>query len=383
MSLFADSLPNSSQSDPKTRFSKPKSHRVVLLWHSLLPLLSSWWQPPLPRWTLVKFIISLALLLAISCSDAFADDWQSPIESELKNTNPDIYKEYHQARTLLDGYQGKRAPIQQAHDLLLGIIEVDRNVAPVLRELGRLYIIAAHFGGEQFDEHTLKVAEDSILRSISLAPKYEDAYVLLGHLYTKMNQYDKASDALNQAATLESKSPWLNLNLADLYVKTKRFDEALELTQAYINTKPTNSKAETTAHQLRINAFSLLGKMDDAKKAHESLLLVQPDKAQHWANYASLLLYSFSDAEGATTAAKRSLSINENQRVRFTLTLALYMQWANIVNNPERKDEALLLFEKARGYFPDQTLVADAAGSHTVTKEMSKTLKEYLIAQQP
>ncbi|MEE9334702.1 MAG: tetratricopeptide repeat protein [Granulosicoccaceae bacterium] len=326
----------------------------------------------------MKIIQSMALFLATSCGCAIADDWQSPVEAELENSKPAIYEEYKQARTLIDGYRGNPADMQQAHQLLIGVQKKDRNQAPVLRELGRLYIIAAHFGGDRFDQRTLKVAEDSILHSISIAPKYEDAYVLLGHLYTKSRQYQKATDALDQATTLGSNSPWLKLNLAEVYVKTKRYDDALSLVQEVLERGTSNTKAETTAYTQKINIHWALGSLDAVKQAHQDLLSAQADEAQHWGNYASFLLYAFSDTDGAITAAEKALSILDYQDARLTMAVALYTQWAHIAEDAAREDEAAQIYDKATSSFPDYAQVIKVASRNAATKEVASKLAAYL-----
>ena len=356
---------------------------MVSVWHVGLPTLSIQRQPPLLPWTHVKIIRYLALFLATTCGCAMADDWRSPVEVEFEKNKPALYKEYHQARTLLDGYRGKRTDMQLAYRLLLGVQKKDKNLAPVLRELGRFYIIASHFGDDRFDERTLKIAEDSILRSISVEPTYEDAYVLLGHLYTKMNQYQQADTALIQASALGSKSPWLKLNRADIYVKTERFDEAQALAQEVIDSGTSNAKAETTAHQLKINTLSALGKLDAVKRAHEALLLAQPKEALHWGNYANLLMYSYNDSDGAITAAKNALNIMDYQSARLTMAIALYTKWANISADPTRKDEAELIYKKALRFFTDQNKVIEIASKNTATKEVASKLAAFLNVYSP
>jgi|GEM_PF-5020161 len=199
----------------------------------------------------MRILKIIGLSLAIAYSSAHAETWVSPVELEFKEAAPEIYQDYKQAQSLLDDYRGKPEDMDQAFQLLVTAQQKDGTHAPVLRELGRLYIIASYFVTEdRFDERTTEIAEDAILRSISLAPNYEDAYVLLGHLYTNVGRDEHALAALKKAETLGSKSAWLKNNMADVLVKSNRLDEALELAKAVASGDMNNERAEGHAHRL-------------------------------------------------------------------------------------------------------------------------------------
>jgi len=206
----------------------------------------------------MRILKALTVSLIVACSSVSAEQWISPVELEFKNSEPDLYQEYLQAKTLLDEYNGQPEHMEQAFQLLIGLQKKDGTHAPVLREIGRLYIMASYYVGEdKFDPRTTDVAEDAILRSISLAPNYEDAYVLLGHLYTNVERYDHAIAALDKAEELGSKSPWLKNNLADVYIFTGRLNEAKWIAQTVVDSDTTIQKAKDHADRLLTRIIQL------------------------------------------------------------------------------------------------------------------------------
>jgi len=75
-------------------------------------------------------------------------------------------------------------------------------------------------------------------KAIALAPKYGEAHNELGICLLKQNKLSEAEAAFRRATDLNA-TIYPSMNLADLYAKQKRFDEALRVLQKSMAANPT------------------------------------------------------------------------------------------------------------------------------------------------
>lgn len=97
-------------------------------------------------------------------------------------------------------------------------------------ELAKLYTdIAICYGKSGRDSTTIKYVE----KSIAIYEKYNDIdklvvqYNNLGYTYFRLNQYSLAEKTLLIGYSIDSENGILNESLAELYMKTKKYDKAL------------------------------------------------------------------------------------------------------------------------------------------------------------
>lgn len=319
-----------------------------------------------------KYLISFLLVL-LSFTSA-AKEWVSPIDKKYLSKNSELFSKFDQARTLLNSWGGQRLKLQQADNLLQEILEIDPEYAPAHREYGRLYIMAGYIKKDSFREGSLNPSEASILKSLEIEPNYADSYVLLGHLYTKMKRYHEAESALIKAEEIGTKIPWLQLNRAELLQKQKKYKEAMQRYQQVVDQGTSNRKAYARALS---GITSMHWYMKDYEKANQGYikqLEYSPDSAWKWGNYASFLLYTYKDVDGAIDKGRKAIELMDYGMGRFTLSCALYTKWAMLKDNPSTTTQAQKYFDEAWSLYPYPDKVIEKTKKYPFTRITSQAL---------
>lgn len=300
------------------------------------------------------------LLLAVVAGIATAVDWVSPTDQKYKDGNPELYREFDQARTILDSWRGERKKLSQAQQLLASVIKTDATYAPAYRELGRLYIMGGYINRDNFEPGSLSPAEAAIRKSIEIEPGYADAYVLLGHLYTNMKRYDQARSVLQRGESLGTKSPWLQLNWAALLNKQGESEAAAKRYKVVLDSNTPNKKAYGAALEGVIRYYILKGDLEAADAWYKRQLEYEPSNAWAWGNYAGFLLYRRGDVDGAIKNGEKALSIMNYGMARFTLACALYTKWAQEMQKGDIGSATQAVFKRAYELYPDiDSVIAD------------------------
>ncbi|NVJ59362.1 MAG: tetratricopeptide repeat protein [Gammaproteobacteria bacterium] len=113
----------------------------------------------------------------------------------------------------------------------------------------------------------LKIAEESLLKVISLLPNDMGAYYRLSKLYESMGDLDKAIDNMNKAIELSSDDVNGNLYLALLYEQKGLFDQATQIYEKITLIDPSNTSAK---YFLALNNYKI-GNFKEAKKIINAL----------------------------------------------------------------------------------------------------------------
>ena len=315
------------------------------------------------------------LLLAASSGLSIAkDDWVSPIDAKYKIKSPDLYREFDQARSILDSWRGEGEKLSKAQQLLAEIIKRDTTYAPAYLEFGRLYIMAGYINRQNYDVGSLSPAEAAIQKSIEIEPNYADAYVLLGHLYTNLKQYDQARNALEKGEYLGTKNPWLQLNWADLLEREDSWDGAAKRYISVVDRGTTNKKAYAAALEGLISYYVHKGDIAAADRWYQKAVAYEPSSAWSWGNYASFLLFRRNDIDGSIKAGEKALSIMDYGMGRFTLACALYTKWALAKQSNGSAKDAQVIFERAYLLYPDIDEVISETSKHESTRVTASQL---------
>jgi len=227
--------------------------------------------------------IFIVLMFASITMTSNASDWVSPIDTKYKNKNPEVFAMYVEARNLIDSSRGQQRVLMEADEVLKKVLQLDSTFAPAYREYGRLYIKAGYINSvgdvSSFKKGSLGPSEQSILRSIDIESEYADAYVLLGHLYTKMKIFTEAEKALKKAEDIGTEIPWLDLNWADLLKLQGKSEEALLRFEKVIKGKTSNKGAYSKALRGVTRYYESKGNNEKAKIAYLNHLEFEPDSA--------------------------------------------------------------------------------------------------------
>ncbi len=300
----------------------------------------------------------LIILMGMS-SFAFSSEWISPIDIKYRTKNESLFNKFSLARNLVSSWQGQNERLVAADKILKEILQEDPEFAPAYREYGRIYVMYAYSNLEKFKKNDFNLSEQSIFKSIQIEPQYADAYVLLGHLYTHMGEYNKAQTALNKGELLGTRSPWLSLNWADYYLVQSQYNKAL---QQYINVlmkPPSDKKAYLAAMGGLTKLFEISGDYENARIYFMKQLEYEPESAWALSNYANLLLFSYGNIDEAIKNGQKALSISDNYLVKLVLACALYTKWALYSDTSTEQVDAQKYFDQAWSLYPYLNKVID------------------------
>jgi len=82
-------------------------------------------------------------------------------------------------------------------------------------------------------------------------PRDKNAHIRLGNAYIKMDRYEKGAEHLEKANTLDP-DPRLNLYLASLYVKLKKYEMAIERYKQYKHRFPSDPSGNSLIGNMRL-----------------------------------------------------------------------------------------------------------------------------------
>jgi len=192
---------------------------------------------------------------------------------------------------------------QRAIDALLKCEKLDNSKTVVYYELGKNYIALKNFGA----------AEDALKKATSKEPENEWYLDQLYEVYNLQNDTDKAIKTVKQ---LVKYHPDYRQDLASLYIKAKKYKDALKILD--------DLDAEFGVNQdrdyLRNEIYNLTGNDDDRIENLEERVKANPGNETNYLN----LIYRYSetgDTKKAFETAKELLKIHPESRL---VHLALY-----------------------------------------------------------
>ncbi len=203
---------------------------------------------------------------------------------------------------------------QRSADALLQCIEIDKSPAVLYFELGKNYTKLKNFGA----------AEDALKEAVSKDPENEWYLDELYGYYVSQNDLNKALKTVKQ---LVKYHPDYKEDLASLYVKMEKFDDALGILDELDNSQGVSVSRD----MLRNRIYTITGRSKDRIKNLESRIDDNPKKES---NYLALI-YRYSennDSEKAFKTAKELLKINPKSEL---VHLALYKFYLDKNNTPE------------------------------------------------
>ncbi len=300
----------------------------------------------------------------------------SATDEKYSAENPQLFELLNQAQQLLNSWRGRSEVLNKAENLLSKIIATDDEFAPAYREYGRLLIMSAYKNNQHSVVGLLYSAESVINYSIELEPGYADAYVLLGHLYTKLHRYSAAKVALEKASELGTSSPWLHNNWANFYMDVGNPVKAMEHFEKVAFSPIQNAKAKISAVRGLAKIYARNGHHEKAKVLYEQAIQLEPHSAWAWGNYAGQLLFVYGDIDDAIIKAEKALSIMDYGLARLTLASAYCTKWAQGQLNDSTETSQYL--QKALSVVPNTTVLIDKTVSHVTTNACASELRRYL-----
>ncbi|MDD7885880.1 lipopolysaccharide assembly protein LapB [Flavivirga sp. 57AJ16] len=217
---------------------------------------------------------------------------------------------------------------------LLKCIELDSSVPVLYYELGKNYNKLKNF----------EAAEEALKKAVGKEPDNEWFLDELYGFYASQNDYDKAVKTVKQ---LVKYHPDYKEDLASLYLRSKKYDEALKLLDE-LDSKFGISKSRDW---MRNQIYEETGRKKDQIENLEKRIESRPDKES---NYLALIFrYSENNEKAkAFKTAKELLKINPNSQL---VHLALYKFYLDD-NDAEKAIESMKIVVKSNEIKPEAKL---------------------------
>jgi tetratricopeptide (TPR) repeat protein len=186
----------------------------------------------------------------------------------------------------------------KARVALENVLRLDENSAIALRQLGQLEMAsgnyakaagyfrrsqdarpndttdASEYGRALEMSGDLPGARDVLQASLKLNPNQFAARLSLGRVYLRLNDSKAAEVEFEEAVLLQPGSPEAQIDLAKALIRLKKFADAVELLEPIAGSS--NAGAET--FEVLAEAYSGLGRRQDAQRAHSQASALQKSK---------------------------------------------------------------------------------------------------------
>ena len=224
-------------------------------------------------------------------------DFNKRPDDDLGNVE-DTFQEYFFEALKQKGIEN----YQKSANALLKCIEINDSDPVLYYELGKNYKALKNFGA----------AEDALKEAVSKSPQNEWFLDELYDVYIQQNEMDKALKTVQQLVQFH---PDYKQDLASLYIRVKKYDEALKLLDEMDAQLGYNQDRDYLRNQI----YNITGNVNDRIENLEERVKSNPEDES---NYLRLIFrYSETgETKKAFDAAKRLLQLNpESQLVHLAL----------------------------------------------------------------
>jgi len=301
------------------------------------------------------------------------------VDDIYKQNSPVLFTQLIEAREVLDKWGGAQEILDSAEKIIKEILDKDDSFAPAYKEMASVLIKDSMVHSNYHHRHQLALAEGLLHKAISIEPSYADAYVMLAEALIKMKHYDEAKSALLNAVQKGADEELLHLQWGYLQKKTRRYSQASMHYNVVLNSADKTTKNYRVALAGITSINKVTNKLEQALAGHEELITLSPSRAWRWGNYASFLLYTYNDVDGAIEKSRKALSIMDYGIARGTLASALYTKWARLNGDVEAQEEANQYFAEAYTLEPNVKGVISKLIRYKHTKITATSLQRWLI----
>tara|TARA_R110002049_G_scaffold307520_1_gene508233 strand:- start:44410 stop:45771 length:1362 start_codon:yes stop_codon:yes gene_type:complete len=253
-------------------------------------------------------------------------DFNKKPDDDLGN-NEDAFQEHFFEALKQKGIEN----YDRSAEALLKCIDIDDDVPVLYFELGKNYIQLKNFGD----------AEDALKEAVKKDPDNEWFLDELYAFYISQDDYDKA---IKTAKQLVSFHPDYKEDLAGLYFRTKKYDDALEILDAM----DTEFGISISRDMMRNQIYEVTGRKKEQIENLEERIEDNPDKES---NYLALIFRYSENNETAKAfeTAKELLKTNPNSQI---VHLALYKFYLD-AKDTEKAIESMKIVIKSPQIKPD------------------------------
>jgi tetratricopeptide (TPR) repeat protein len=204
---------------------------------------------------------------------------------------------------------------------------------------------------------------------IDIAPSRPDVYTILGKLYIKQQDFDKAIEVIELALTSGVKDIGLSEMLAGAYVEKGRINDAIELYKGLLLQDGDNKKYNRVLGEL----YARIKDYDEAAKAY--LMMLERDTSM-----ISEVIYKLEEIEKkapVNVMIKQTLAEAYMKAIKPVKAVDELIKVLDL--NPEKLDQVISSYRRILDKYPDEPTTIKALGSALTAKQSySEAVSEYM-----
>ncbi len=190
--------------------------------------------------------ISNALFFCAALVSASASYAAPNFKTEASQLSVQKRELLSEAEKVLNDWNGENEKLVAAGVMIDSLIKSDPDFLPIYIEKARLTIMRGATGTNDFKQANRDAL--AIIAEIQKKdPSYPKAYVLAGHAFLNVEDYESARKSLERAERIGTTDPWLYNNFADMFGRMRQYDKALAHAKKALILSKDNSKALVTA----------------------------------------------------------------------------------------------------------------------------------------
>lgn len=190
--------------------------------------------------------ISNALFFCAALVSASASYAAPKFKTEASQLSVQKRELLSEAEKVLNDWNGENEKLVAAGVMIDSLIKSDPDFLPIYIEKARLTIMRGATGTNDFKQANRDAL--AIIAEIQKKdPSYPKAYVLAGHAFLNVEDYESARKSLERAERIGTTDPWLYNNFADMFGRMRQYDKALAHAKKALILSKDNSKALVTA----------------------------------------------------------------------------------------------------------------------------------------
>lgn len=279
----------------------------------------------------MKILRCFALLLPLFFLNVSnADLWTSEVEEKYRMSSPHLYKKYEHAKELYNNIAtGHEDNLKKSLDILQQVIQEDENFSPAYYQLTRILASNGYMRNQQGID-TLNTLLD---KAIEIEPDYPDPYIYHANIERRTNNVEKAKEYLEKAKSLNTKSPWYDINMGRIAMDTNKTDQAINHFEAVFNRSDITNLTKSIVITELIKFYRNKKEYKSVIKYYEAMIDVAPYEQNNWQNYGDVLLYDLGRLDDAITKFEKAFELNPSEydeSLYESFAVAFYSKWAEL-----------------------------------------------------
>ena len=226
----------------------------------------------------------------------------------------------------------QRGAYNQAANAFKQALARDPNYFEAQYNLGLTYL--------QWGNNAQAVVE--LKKALYLQPKNSIVWSSLAVAYDNQSESDDAMEALTQAVTYDPDNTTARMNLAAMYANAKNMPQAIAQYRELV--KMDGGNVEAMLNLSRCLVFS--NQLAEAKEYLKKAIAAEPDKGDAHSELGDIYLKKEHDTAKAIVEYQAAIMVEQNNP-------AYYQQLAWVLQNIDRKTEAIESWKKALLYLDD------------------------------